>query len=137
MSTLRELRNQNRLVKLSAEEQAGLEVAISTLTPEEQEAVATAVESGQVTAEEAVNEIVAAAEERIAAAEGGAEVLDLVPEETKAELIGAIESGQITPEEGEAAYHEINEQIADVVADALEEQLAIEQDLAAIEQPQA
>jgi len=137
MSTLTELRNQNRLVKLSAEEQAGLEVAISTLSPEEQEAVATAVESGQVTAEEAVNEIVAAAEERIAAAEGGAEVLDLVPEETKAELIEAVETGQITPEEGEATYHEINEQIADVVADALEEQLAIEQDLAAVEQPQA
>jgi len=137
MSTLTELRNQNRLVKLSAEEQAGLEVAISTLSPEEQEAVATAVESGQVTAEEAVNEIVAAAEERIAAAEGGAEVLDLVPEETKAELIEAVETGQITPEEGEATYHEINEQIADVVADALEEQLAIEQDLAALEQPQA
>lgn len=126
------------LIKLSQEEAEGLAVAAQTLTEEEAAAVADAIEKGELTEEDAIDVIAETAETRIAEAMNaeGAEDLDLVPEETTAEIVAAVEAGEISPDEAEAVHAQLNEEIAGVVADALEEEAVISGELAEVE-PQA
>lgn len=112
-----DLSRKEGLVKLSAEEAAGLQVLTETLTPEEKELIAASIEDGKITPEEGVELIAAIGEERLAGIPGMGDVAGdmegdvLIADEDLAIIQSLLESGQISEEdavEAVAQIHEIN-----------------------------